>query len=99
MPGISRRRFLRDASVGAAAVGTMAVVGPSAFGLTTASSAAASTLASHSEHGSVAARGSGDEIMAHVVDEASGKISLYSGTRMVTIQDRAVTDAFLKALR
>jgi hypothetical protein len=37
--------------------------------------------------------------MAHVVDEASGKISLYSGTRMVTIQDRAVTDAFLKALR
>ena len=27
MPGISRRRFLRDASLGAAAVGTVAVVG------------------------------------------------------------------------
>jgi hypothetical protein len=37
--------------------------------------------------------------MAHVVDESSGTISLYSGTRMVTFQDRAVTDALLKALR
>ena len=37
MPGISRRRFLRDASLGAAAVGALAVVGPQALGAATAS--------------------------------------------------------------
>ena len=37
MPGISRRRFLRDASLGAAAVGAFAVVGPQALGAATAS--------------------------------------------------------------
>ena len=37
--------------------------------------------------------------MAHVVDESSGTISLYSGTRKVTFQNHAVTEALLKALR
>jgi len=103
MPAISRRRFLRDASLGAAAVGTVAVVGPSALGLTTASSAAAAPLASRAvaspEHGAASSRSAGPEVMAHVVDRSSGTIAIYSGTRKVTFQDRAVAEALLKALQ
>lgn len=97
MSAISRRRFLRDASLGAAAVGTVAVVGPSALGIATAPGAAAAPLARREE--SDAPRlGSGTEVMAHVVDGRSGTISIYSGTKQVTFQNRAVTDALLKAL-
>jgi hypothetical protein len=107
MPGISRRRFLRDASLGAAAVGTVAVVGPSAFSVATASSAGAASLSAGAasldhdsgEHGAAVHRSAEREVMAHIVDESSGTISLYSGTRMVTVQNRAVTEALLKALR
>ncbi|HTW05868.1 MAG TPA: twin-arginine translocation signal domain-containing protein [Acidimicrobiales bacterium] len=101
MRGISRRQFLRDASLGAAAVGTVAVVGPSAFGLVPASSAGASPVGYNNLAGDatpLASRSRGDEVMAHVVDEPSGTITLYSGTRKVTFQDRAVAGALLKAL-
>jgi hypothetical protein len=79
MPAISRRRFLRDASLGAAAVGAIAAVGPSGLGLSSSSP--------------------GPEVMAHVVDRSSGTISIYSGTRKVTFQNRAVTETLLKALQ
>jgi hypothetical protein len=36
--------------------------------------------------------------MAHVVDAAKGTIAIYSGTTKVTIDDRAVAQALLKAL-
>ena len=41
----------------------------------------------------------GPEVMAHVVDRSSGTISIYSGTRKVTFQNRAVTETLLKALQ
>jgi hypothetical protein len=101
MPDMSRRRFLRNASLATAAAGAVAVAGPSAFGLGSAPAAAAATGAHGSE--AQAAFGpspqAGDEVMAHVVDEASGTIALYAGTRKVTLQDRAVTEALLRALR
>jgi hypothetical protein len=100
MAEISRRRFLHHASLGAAAVGTVALIGPPAFSAVTASGASASTLGKAGlaeDH--TAARGPQPELMAHVVDQSSGTISLYSGTRMVTIQNRAVADALLKALQ
>jgi hypothetical protein len=98
MPAISRRRFLRDASLGAAAVGAIAAVGPSGLGLATASGAAAAPDASH-EHSAASSSSPGPEVMAHVVDRSSGTISIYSGTRKVTFQNRAVTEALLKALQ
>jgi hypothetical protein len=98
MPAISRRRFLRDASLGAAAVGAIAAVGPSALSLATASSAAAAPVTSHEQ--SVASSPSPEtEVIAHVVDRSSGTISIYSGTQKVTFQNRAVTETLLKALR
>jgi hypothetical protein len=104
MPAISRRRFLRDASLGAAAVGTIAVAGPKAFGVGTASAqatrsgaAAATTLAGAQTPKPALAAGA--DVMAHVANDGSGTISIYSGTRKVTLQDQAVTEALLKALR
>ena len=97
MPAISRRRFLRDASLGAAAVGAIAAVGPSALGLATASAAPAPD-ASH-EHSVASSSSPGTEVMAHVVDRSSGTISIYSGTQKVTFQNRAVTETLLKALQ
>jgi hypothetical protein len=102
MPGISRRRFLRDASLGTAAVGALAVVGPSALGAVTAPGAAASPvargLASH-DLSAAASRRPGAEVMAHVADDSSGTISLYSGTRKVTFQDRALAEALLRTIQ
>lgn len=102
MPGISRRAFLRNASLGAAAVGTVAVIGPSAFGAASASAANTSTLGSSAALGDGALAGernSEPEVMAHIVDDRSGTISLYAGTKKVTFQDRALSEALLKALR
>jgi hypothetical protein len=104
MPAISRRRFLRDASLGAAAVGTVAVAGPKVFGAGTASAqptargaAGAAPLASG--HSPTSTLAPGTEVMAHVVNDGSGTISVYSGTVKVTLRDQAVTDALLKALQ
>jgi hypothetical protein len=104
MPAISRRRFLRDASLGAAAVGTVAVAGPKVFGIGTASAqpaksggeAAAPLAAAHSRASTLPP---GTEVMAHVVNDGSGTISIYSGTRKVTLRDQAVTETLLEALQ
>jgi hypothetical protein len=104
MPAISRRRFLRDASLGAAAVGTIAVAGPKAFGVRTASaqattSGAAPATSPAGNQSTNSTSAGGTEVMAHVANDGSGIISIYSGTRKVTLQDPAVTEALLKALR
>jgi hypothetical protein len=104
MPAISRRRFLRDASLGAAAVSAVAVAGPKAFAIGTASAqpttsgaGAAALLAGDHSPASTLARGT--EVMAHVVNDGSGTISIYSGTKKVTLRDAGVTETLLKALQ
>jgi hypothetical protein len=37
--------------------------------------------------------------MAHVVNDGSGTISIYSGTKEVTQRDAGVTETLLKALQ
>jgi hypothetical protein len=95
MPAISRRRFLRDASLGAAAVGAFAVVGPPALGAATASASPVGPGAGSAER-LTAAPATGADVMAHVVDDKSGTISLYSGTKKITIQNHALAEALLK---
>jgi hypothetical protein len=102
MADISRRRFLGHAAIGAAAVGTVAAIGPSVLSTVTASGASAATVGPAvltRDHALTAERQAQPELMAHVVDQSSGTIALYSGTRMVTFQNRAVSDALLKALQ
>lgn len=98
MPGISRRVFLRNATVGAAAVGAAAAIGPSALGLSSANAQTLNTTRTERAGMSDAAAPEA-EVMAHVANDRSGTISLYTGTRKVTIQDRALSQALLKALR
>jgi len=103
MPGISRRRFLRDASLGAAAAGALAVVGPSAFGVSATSAGAsplgAGTAAHDLSASSASSASSRGEVIAHVVDDSSGTISLYAGTQKFTLTDRALAEALLRSAR
>ncbi len=96
MPGISRRRFLRDASLGAAAVGAFAVVGPPALGAATASASPVGPGAGSAGERLTAAPATGTDVMAHVVDDKSGTISLFSGTKKITIQNHALAEALLR---
>jgi hypothetical protein len=99
MPGISRRRFLRDASLGAAAVGAFAVVGPQALGTATASASPTGPGTASARDRLPAPGATGANVMAHVVDDKSGTISLYSGTKKITFQDHALAEALLRPAR
>ncbi|MGA3221850.1 MAG: twin-arginine translocation signal domain-containing protein [Acidimicrobiales bacterium] len=99
MPGISRRRFLRDASLGAAAVGAFAVVGPQAFGAATASASPVGPGPGTDSQSLSASAATGTDVMAHVVDDKSGTISLYSGTKKITFQNHALAEALLRPAR
>jgi hypothetical protein len=99
MPGISRRRFLRDASLGAAAVGAFAVVGPQALGAATASASPVGPGPGTNSQNLSASAATGTDVMAHVVDDKSGTISLYSGTKKITFQNHALAEALLRPAR
>jgi len=75
MPNISRRHFLRNASIGAAATGVAAAGGLNL--LTGVSSADAATPSKTTASSGPLEEGSG--VIAHVVDAKSGKISLFVG--------------------
>jgi hypothetical protein len=96
MPGISRRRFLRDASLGAAAVGAFAVVGPQALGAASASASPVRPGPGTDSQSLPASAATGTDVMAHVVDDKSGTISLYSGTKKITFQNHALAEALLR---
>jgi hypothetical protein len=92
MPNISRRHFLRNASIGAAATGVAAAGG---LGLLTGTSGAdVVTPKAPSPEGPLL-EGSG--VVAHVVDAKSGEISIYVGTKHVNYTSRALAQELLKA--
>jgi hypothetical protein len=93
---MSRRRFIRNASLGAAAAGTAAAlpgfVGP----------ASAAPLAAGLTHGGVAQAGGGSgpvALVAQVVDASSGEVAVLFGTTEVVRHDPALVQALLQAAR
>jgi hypothetical protein len=92
MPNISRRLFLRNASIGAAATGVAAAGGLSLLTGTTAADAA--TPKAPAEDGPIL-EGSG--VVAHVIDAKSGKMSVYVGTKHISLTNRALAQELLKA--
>jgi hypothetical protein len=107
MESISRRRFLRDASIGAAAVGAAAAVGRQ--GLAAAVSKQPATAATSLGAGTAVAAGTATkglarpraargEVMAHVIGGPSGTVEIYSGTTLVTLHNPTVASALLSAL-
>jgi hypothetical protein len=83
MPNISRRRFIRDASIGVAAAGAAATVAPALVG--TGSLAGAAPAATPS--GEPSTEG---PIVAHVVNARTGEIAIYVGTREVRYKNATV---------
>lgn len=100
MEDISRRRFLRDASVGAVALGAAATVGRGAVDqLVKPSPRAATTAAIATGVNNREAENTGNEVMAHVVGGPSGTIEIYSGTNVVTLHNPGMANTLLGALR
>ena len=95
MPNISRRHFLRNASIGAAATGVAAAGGLNL--LTGVSSADAATPSKTTASSGPLEEGSG--VIAHVVDAKSGKISLFVGTKHIEYTNQALAQELLKASR
>jgi hypothetical protein len=92
MPNISRRHFLRNASIGAAATGVAAAGGLSLLTGTSAADAATPKVAT--PDGPIL-EGSG--VVAHVIDAKSGKMSLYVGTKHISLTNQALAQELLKA--
>jgi hypothetical protein len=105
MPEITRRRFIRDASLSAAAVGTVAAAGPALLGsvgnaaeATTAATASVGA-ASASVGADTAALANGGTILAHLLDAESGTFAVYFGTQEVTIQSPELAQKLSSATR
>jgi hypothetical protein len=95
MSSISRRHFLRNASIGAAATGVVAAGGLNL--LTGAASAGAATPSKATPPAGPILEGSG--VVAHVVDAKSGQISLFVGTKHINYTNQALAQELLKATR
>jgi hypothetical protein len=91
MPNISRRHFLRNASIGAAATGVAAAGGLNF--LTGVSGADTPPKTTPPETPLV----DGSGVVAHVVDARSGKISIYVGTKHISYTNQALAQELLKA--
>jgi len=97
MSEISRRRFIRNGAIAAAAAGTVAAV-PSIIGTATADAdprlaAPRGTPAAATAIAAPAAPAKNSTVLAHVVDPASGLIAVYVGTRQIDIHDPGMARA------
>jgi hypothetical protein len=93
MPNISRRHFLRNASIGAAATGVAAAGGLSL--LTGVSGADAVTSPTSTPPDGPLLDGSG--VVAHVVDAKTGTISIFVGTKQIDYTSQALAQELLRA--
>jgi hypothetical protein len=94
MPDVSRRQFLRNASLGVAAAGVLAVGGPSILNAVESTTGVVpSALPSNEETTSL----EGSDVFARVVDAKAGHIKIYAGTKAVDYTDQALAQQLLKA--
>jgi hypothetical protein len=94
MSEVSRRQFLRNASVGAAAAGLVAVVGPRIItGLESPNGTLPSLVA---EEEAVV---SGADVFARIVDAKAGHIRLFVGTKAVDYTNPALAQELLRAVQ
>ena len=90
---MSRRNFLRNASVSVAAAGTAAAV-PGVLGL--AGSVAGPDVATVIDSTAPDVEG---PVVAHVVDASTGTVAVYHGLREVVVQSPSLVSALTSALR
>ncbi len=94
MDSISRRHFLRTASIGAAATGVVAAGGMSLLAGTSGADETPSKPTSPD-----APILDGSDIVAHVVDARAGQISLFVGTKHIDYTNQALAQELLNATR
>ena len=94
MSNLSRRKFLRNASIGAATAGVLAATGTGILSAFEASEPAPATLRASEEtaHG-------GTDVFARVIDAKSGHIKVYMGTKAVEFTDVAMAQRLLRAAK
>jgi hypothetical protein len=93
MPDVTRRQFLRHASIGAAAAGALAAGGTGIF--QAVSSAGAAPLPFDASPATPALEGS--DIFAHVADAKSGEITIFVGTKAVSYTNPDLAQQLLRA--
>jgi hypothetical protein len=92
MSNVSRRQFLRNASLGAAAAGALAVGGT---GLVTAITAGGPATSAGPAIDDEAADGT--DVFARVVDARSGHIKIYVGHKEVDYTNQSLAQQLLRA--
>jgi hypothetical protein len=92
MPNISRRIFLRNASIGVIATG---VVSAGGVGLLTGPGGAEIAPVDLASSDTPLLEGSG--VIAHVVDAKSGEISIFVGTKQISLTNPALAQQLLRA--
>jgi hypothetical protein len=102
---ISRRRFLRDASVGVAAAGAVGAWAPGLTGLGASAGPEVSSLPTSfspevpAAIASVASEPAVDgPVVAHVIDASNGTVAVYHGTQEVIVHSPSLVSALHAAL-
>ena len=93
---MSRRSFLRHASVGAAAAGAAATMAPGLLGLAGSAGPEVTTVVDETGGGAGALDG---PLVAHVVDASKGTVAVYHGAQEVIVQSPSLVRALTAALR
>jgi hypothetical protein len=89
---ISRRKFMRNASVSAAAAGAVAAGGLGLF-------AGGGTADAAARPASDAPEVEGSGVIAHVVDAKKGEIAILVGTREIKYTNRAMAQQLMRAAK
>jgi hypothetical protein len=94
MPDVTRRQFLRNASLGVAAAGALAVGGPGILNAVESTTGVIPTASSTNEEATPL---EGSDVFARVVDARAGHIKIYAGTKAVDYTDQALAQQLLRA--
>lgn len=95
MTDVTRRQFLRNASIGAAAAGVLAVGGPA---LITGVESAGSTPTALPAGGEASAL-EGSDVFARVIDAKAGTIKIFLGTKAVDYTNPVLAQQLLRAVQ
>jgi hypothetical protein len=93
MPDVTRRQFLRHASLGAAVTGVLAAGGAGLF--QAVSSSDATSLPFESSPATPTLEGS--DVFAHVVDAKSGQITIFVGTKAISYTSPDLAQQLVRA--
>jgi hypothetical protein len=101
MSGVSRRVFLKGGSAAVVAAGAISAV-PGLPALLGAAETQAPADAGAADSAAADAGSSGtlaEPLIAHIRDLSTGEISLFSGTREITVLDPGLAQSLARALR